>query len=501
MFPTEHPPKAGLGFQHLASLAFDIMQLDRGTAHEVDRVVLICWLMLLRYLDDLQRQEESHQPTARLRLEAPYRWRDWAARPDGLTGEPLLAFLERDEARRPDGSIGPGLFAYLRGLPAGDVDGPVALLGALFGRLQNPVRDGHLLRDILNKVNGLPPAEEDLGDLYEALLERMRAAAQYYTPRPLVRFMAEATGPCPGETVLDPACGTGGFLIAALEHMRQRHPGDAAAIRAERLCGTDIVPGVLLIAWLNLLLHGAPTPRLRLGNSLEMLPGPLFETRRADVLLSDFPLGGRKEAGVHASPPWALPTRDLSLLFLQLAVHLLPPPHPGAERGGRAAVIVPNAPLFAGGTADARVRAWLLETCRLHTIVRLPPGVLAPYTDMPVNVLFFDRAGPTQEIWFYEVSPPPGSSRYSRRRPLRDEDLADCLKWWGQRAPSSRAWRVGVEEIATQDFNLDRRSPHPEKAELAQRPPEQLVARLLENETRMRQLLEEIGEMLGEEGA
>src|SRR5205809_3886109 len=220
--------------QALGSLiksARDIMRKDKGLNGDLDRLPLLTWIMFLKFLDDLEQQRKAEAALAGKRfrpaIEAPYRWRDWATNPQGVTGDELIAFMNQDECMRPDGKRGAGLFAYLRGLTSSNGDYRRAVIATVFHGVDNRMRSGYLLRDVINKIGGIHFTSSGelhtLGALYESMLREMRDAAgdsgEFYTPRPVVRFMVEVTDPRLGETVLDPASGTGGFLVESYNHL------------------------------------------------------------------------------------------------------------------------------------------------------------------------------------------------------------------------------------------------------------------------------------------
>lgn len=223
--------------QMLGSLlksARDTMRKDKGLNGDLDRLPLLTWIMFLKFLDDLeqQREEESKLGGKKFKaaIEAPYRWRDWASNPQGVTGDELLAFINNDEAMRPDETKGPGLFAYLRSLSSSNGDNRRDVIATVFKGVDNRMKSGYLLRDIINKIAGIhfTSTEElhTLGTLYESMLREMRDAAgdsgEFYTPRAVVRFMVEVTDPRLGEVVLDPASGTGGFLVEGFKHLENQ---------------------------------------------------------------------------------------------------------------------------------------------------------------------------------------------------------------------------------------------------------------------------------------
>jgi type I restriction enzyme M protein len=495
--------------QQLGSLvksARDIMRKDRGLNGDIDRLPMLTWIMFLKFLDDLERGREEEAIMAGEAfvpaLVAPYRWRDWAAQPDGITGHELIAFVNNDEATRPDGTRGPGLFAYLRSLRGTAGTDRRDVIATVFRGTLNRMINGYLLRDVINRVDAIhfDSSEElhTLGTLYESLLKEMRDAAgdagEFYTPRAVVRFIVAATDPRLGERVLDPACGTGGFLVETFAHLDAQVTTVEERQRLQRaaILGGEAKPLPYLLTQMNLLLHGLDTPQIAFGNSLGVALNEIGDADRADVILTNPPFGGEEERGIQNNFPEDRRTSETALLFLQLIMRRLRRPgHGGIDgRGGRAGVVVPNGTLFGEGVG-ARIKKQMLEEYNLHTIVRLPNGVFAPYTPIPTNILFFDRSGPTREVWYYEQPLPAGRKGYTKTQPLQFEEFADCLAWWPDRTENERAWRVPASEIAANGYNLDRKNPHA-KEDFAHLPPAQLADDILAKEQRIAAIMAEI---------
>jgi len=497
--------------QQLASVvksARDIMRKDKGLSGDLDRLPMLTWIMFLKFLDDMEQLEESRakmRPGQRYRsaIEAPYRWRDWAAKEDGVTGPELLAFINQEKATRPNGSEGPGLFAYLRKLTNG-MAGRRRVIATVFDGVTNRMNSGYLLRDVINKVNQIHFLAKDelftLGHLYESMLKEMRDAAgdsgEFYTPRPVVRFMVEVTDPRLGETVLDPACGTGGFLVEAFRHLEKqcKTVEDKRRLQQESIFGGEAKPLPYLLCQMNLLLHGLEAPQISSDNSLAVNIMQIGDRDRVDVIMTNPPFGGEEERGILSNFPEDKQTAETALLFLQLIMRKLR----RAPRGGRAAVVVPNGTLF-GDNVSARIKADLLREFNLHTIVRLPNGVFAPYTSIPTNLLFFDRSGPTRDIWYYEQPLPEGRKQYTKTQPLQYEEFAECLKWWPpkKRVENERAWRVPAAQVVENNCNLDIKNPHAPE-DLEHQPPEKLIEEILEKERRIIELMGEIKAILAE---
>lgn len=497
--------------QALGSLlksARDLMRKDKGLNGDLDRLPLLTWIMFLKFLDDLefQRDDEATLGGKKFRpaIESPYRWRDWAANPQGITGEELLAFINQDEAIRPDGTRGPGLFAYLRHLTNANGDDRREVIATVFKGVDNRMKSGYLLRDVINKVSGIHFTSSDelhtLGALYESMLREMRDSAgdsgEFYTPRAMVRFMVTVTDPRLGETVLDPASGTGGFLVEAFNHLaaQVKTVQDRKTLQERSLLGCEPKSLPYLLCQMNLLLHGLNAPQIDPHNALRFKLTEIGEKDRVDVILTNPPFGGEEEKGIQGNFPEDRQTAETALLFLQLIMRKLHRQPTSAGRPARAAVVVPNGTLFGDGVC-ARIKEDLLKNFNLHTIVRLPNGVFAPYTNIPTNLLLFDRSGPTKEVWYYEQPLPGGRKNYTKTAPLQFGDLADCQAWWNKREENECAWKINATDLLASNCNLDRKNPR-SKEDITHLPPEQLAASILQKEQRIADIMRDIHVLL-----
>ncbi len=493
--------------QQLGSLiksARDIMRKDKGLNGDLDRLPMLTWIMFLKFLDDLEqmREQEALMSGKKFRpaIEPSYRWRDWAAKEDGVTGDELIAFINNEEAVRPDGKKGQGLFAYLRSLQSANGGDRRDVIANIFRGVINRMVSGYLLRDVVNKINGIHFTSSDeihtLGHLYESMLREMRDTAgdsgEFYTPRPVVRFMVEAINPRLGEVVLDPACGTGGFLVEAFSHLEKlcKTVEDRKTLQERSIQGGEAKPLPYLLSQMNLLLHGMEFPRITYGNSLAKPLNEIGDKDRVDIILTNPPFGGEEERGILGNFPSDKQTAETALLFLQLIMRKLR----RIPKPGRAAVVVPNGTLFGDGVC-ARIKEELLKNFNLHTIVRLPNGVFAPYTSIPTNLLFFERSGPTKEIWYYEQPLPEGRKNYTKTQPLQLEEFKPCLDWWKKRKENDHAWKVPAAELLANNCNLDRKNPHA-KEDIFHLPPEQIVENILQKEQRVAEIIREVKALL-----
>lgn len=466
--------------QSLGSLlksARDIMRKDKGLNGDLDRLPMLTWIMFLKFLDDLelQRQDEAKLAGKRFRpaVEPPYRWRDWAANPQGVTGDELLGFINSEKCTRPDGTEGAGLFAYLRKLTSANGDDRRDVIAAVFRGVDNRMKSGYLLRDVINKIAGIHFTSSDelhtLGALYESMLREMRDAAgdsgEFYTPRAVVRFMVAVSDQRLGETVLDPASGTGGFLVEAFNHLARqvKTVADRRTLQEKSLFGCEPKPLPYLLCQMNLLLHGLDAPQIDPNNALRFKLTEIGEKERVDVILTNPPFGGEEEKGIQGNFPEDKQTAETALLFLQLIMRKLRrAPRPGFP-AARAAVVVPESVMSDPGVAQ-RIRQDLIEAFCLHTIVRLPKGVFEPYSDIQTNLLFFDVSKRTDGIWFYQHEVPEErrgmrNPCYTRTFPLSYDEFEPLLRWWGERQENSNAWYVPIENIKEQSFTFDFRNP------------------------------------------
>jgi type I restriction enzyme M protein len=505
----------------------DIMRKDKGLNGDSDRLPMLTWMMFLKFLDDKELERENEAVLAKKEyqpiLDFPYRWRDWAAPDDGLTGEELLAFISNDEVPHPIGLMEEvqyrgetrqqvirikGLFAYLRSIP-NRVDVPQrSVIRNVFRDTFNRMTNGYLIRDVVNNISNIHFDNIDeihtLSHLYESLLKEMRDSAgdsgEFYTPRPVVQFIVKVMNPQLGEIVLDPACGTGGFLVEAYNHLSSqvKTTEDRRILQQDSIRGGEAKSLPYLLCQMNLLLHGMEAPNIDYGNSLTTPLREIGDAQRVDIVITNPPFGGEEEIGIKDNFPADKQTSETALLFLQLIMRKLK----RGDKAGRAAVVVPNGALFADGVA-ARVKYELLTEFNLHTIVRLPNGVFAPYTGIPTNILFFERRGKTKEVWYYEISLPEDRKNYTKTKPMRVEEFDACVTWWNSPSETESAWRVLADDIIKYDekgnlvsVNLDISNPNKMQA-LAHHEPEEIVEGIIEKEIRILEILKEIRGMIG----
>lgn len=425
----------------------DIMRKDAGTYGDAQRLEQLGWMLFLKIFDDREKELELVQDNYRSPLPKALRWSEWAANDEGITGDALLGFVNNE------------LMPKLQAL-----SGTSKLSGIIrmtFSDANNYMKNGTLLRQVVNKINGIDfNASDDrhmFGDIYEKLLRDLQAAGnagEFYTPRAVTQFLVDQVNPRLGETVMDPACGTGGFLTCAIEHLRkQAKKAEHEKSIQESISGIEKkhLPHVLCMT--NMMLHGIDVPSaVRHDNTLSRPLRDWGPKDRVDVIVTNPPFGGMEEDGIESNFPSEFRTRETADLFLVLIMHALKP-------GGRAGLVLPDGTLFGEGV-KTRIKEALLRECNLHTIVRLPNGVFAPYTSIRTNLLFFTKGEPTKEIWFYEHPYPPGAKSYNKGKPIRIEEFDAEKAWWKNRVENEQAWRVSIETIKAGNFNLDLKNPH-----------------------------------------
>ena len=434
----------------------DIMRKDAGVDGDAQRIGQLVWLFFLKIFDDQEQELELLNDDYRSPIPEHLRWRNWAADPEGITGDELLDFINND------------LFKTLKDL---DLDtganGRALVVRSAFEDAYNYMKNGTLIRQVVNKIEEIDfnrsADRHQFGDIYEQILKDLQSAGnagEFYTPRAVTQFMVDMVDPKLGEKVLDPACGTGGFLACTIEHVRSKYVQTAEdeQLMQKSVSGVEKKALPHLLCTTNMLLHGIEVPsNVRHDNTLSRPLRDYGPKDRIDVVVTNPPFGGTEEDGIEGNFPAAFRTRETADLFLVLITHLL-------KDGGRAAIVLPDGTLFGEGV-KTRIKEKLLAECNLHTVVRLPNGVFNPYTGIKTNLLFFTKGEPTKEVWYYEHPYPPGYKSYSKTKPMRIEEFAPEKAWWGGmtrtgRQESEQAWKVSIEQIRANGYNLDIKNPN-----------------------------------------
>ncbi|PHS72612.1 MAG: DNA methyltransferase [Cycloclasticus sp.] len=425
-----------------------IMRQDIGTGSDELRILQLGWMLFLKIFSDKDKELELIQDDYTSPIPVELHWDEWAANDEGMTGDELLKFVDQI------------LFPTLGNLDLSTGNKRAVLVHEVFANNYNYMKSGIHLRQVINKLNEIDfnnsKDKHVFGQIYESFLSELQSAGtlgEFYTPRAITELLVELTNPQAHEKLLDPACGTGGYLTAALEHLKAK-----ATTVAEReaiqhnVTGWEYKPLPYLLGNTNLILHDISLPDIRYGDSLER---PLSEYRqkdRVDIILANPPFGGVVSNNNENNFPQTYRTKESADLFLILMIHLL-------KDGGRAAIVLPDGSLTGDGVKQ-RIRQKLLEDCNLHTIIRLPNSVFQPYASVATNLLFFTKGEPTKSVWYYQHKLPEGYKAYSKTKPIQLAEFDGLKKWWANREENERAWQVDIETIKANGYNLDIKNQH-----------------------------------------
>ncbi|HEU5117314.1 MAG TPA: N-6 DNA methylase [Isosphaeraceae bacterium] len=474
----------------------DVLRKEAGCTTELDYTEQTSWLLFLKYLDGLEQDKAT---AAKLEgrsysflLESGFRWEAWAAPrlKDGqidlhkaLTGDDLVDFVDRK------------LFPYLRGFKA-RAAGPNTLeykIGEIFGEIQNKIRSGYNLREIIDHIDGLrfrsQTEKHELSHLYEAKIRNMgnagRNGGEYYTPRPLIRAMIQVIQPRIGERVYDGAVGSAGFLCEAFDYMRGQKglsTADLRTLQERTFYGQEKKSLAYVIAIMNMILHGIEAPNLLHTNTLAENLADLQEKDRMDVILANPPFGGKERKEVQQNFP--IRTGETAFLFLQHFIKKL-------KAGGRAAVVIKNTFLSNTDNASTSLRKLLLESCNLHTVLDCPGGTFLG-AGVKTVVLFFEKGSPTRKVWYYQLDP---GRNLGKTNPLNDEDLAEFVTLQKTFADSSKSWSVEAKDIDPATFDLSVKNPNGGEA-VTHRSPQEILEEIAALDAESAEVLENIAALL-----
>jgi len=436
----------------------DIMRKDAGVDGDAQRIGQLAWMLFLKIYSDLELETELDDSKYKSPTPKKFRWESWADEEslgkDTLTGDALINFINNE------------LFPKLKELDLTPFSGQArergALLISVFDDAYNYMKNGTLLRQVINKINqdidyNSVDTRHLFGDIYEQILKDLQNAGnagEYYTPRAVTQFAIDMVDPQLGEIVLDPACGTGGFLTGAFEHMKKqvKKPTELKTLK-NSIRGVEKKPLPHVLCATNMMVHGIEVPSNILNDNTLARPLRDYGIKdQVDVIVTNPPFGGVEEDGIENNFPAEFRTRETADLFLVLVMELL-------KNGGRAAIVLPDGTLFGEGI-KTRIKKKMLEECNLHTIVRLPKSVFAPYTTIATNVLFLTKGEPTMEIWYYEHQLPEGVKAYNKTKPMRLSEFDEEKKWWTKRKETEKAWKVSAKDIAANNYNLDIKNPN-----------------------------------------
>lgn len=476
----------------------DIMRKDAGVDGDAQRLGQLSWLLFLKIFDAQEEELEFEQDNYRTPIPKKYLWRSWAADSQGITGDELLDFINND------------LIVELKNLAAPINTNPRGyVVKEAFSDAFNYMKNGTLLRQVVNKLNEIDFTNSQerhlFGDLYEQILKDLQSAGnagEFYTPRAVTRFIVQMINPQLGEAILDPACGTGGFLACSVDTLKQQvkdTEGEQQLQKSIHGVEKKQLPHLLCIT--NMMLHGIEVPKqIRHGNTLNKPLSSIDIEEMVDVVVSNPPFGGTEEDGIEKNFPSEFQTRETADLFLQYIIEVL-------KEKGRAAVVLPDGTLFGEGV-KTKIKKLLLDECNLHTLVRLPNSVFAPYTSIKTNILFFEKGTPTKEVWYYEVPLPEGVKAFNKTKPMKLEDFDACAEWWGEgktieektqrknRKENEQAWLVSIDDIIARNYNLDIKNPH--VGEVISHDPEELLAEYAKQQQGIQHLRDQLKTILSD---
>ncbi|WP_411825251.1 N-6 DNA methylase [Luteolibacter sp. AS25] len=476
----------------------DIMRKDVGVDGDAQRISQLVWMFFLKIYDDREEEIELLEDNYESPLPENLRWRNWAADSEAMTGNDLSEFINNE------------LFPTLKEQLI--LEGPngkrAQVIRNVFEDAYNYMKSGTLIRQVINKISEInfndSQDRHTFGNIYEQILKDLQSAGnagEFYTPRAVTEFIINRVDPKLEESVLDPACGTGGFLACTIDHKRSKYvkSGEDAETLIGSIHGVEKKALPHMLCTTNMILHGIDTPtNIRHDNTLSRPYKDYGEKDRVNVIVTNPPFGGTEEDGIENNFPATYRTRETADLFMALIIKLL-------KNHGRAAVVLPDGFLFGEGM-KTRLKQDLLEKCNLHTIVRLPNGVFNPYTGIKTNILFFTKKPEseqpgTKHIWFYEHPYPEGVVSYNKTKPMRFEEFQPEIDWWGseadrfkKRKETEQAWKVSIEDIAARNYNLDITNPH--VGETVTHDPEELLATYAQQQGEIQDLRDQLKSIL-----
>lgn len=429
------------------------MREDRGLSGDGQRIEQLAWMLFLKIVDDKDKELELIQDKYKSPIPKDLQWRNWAADDEGMTGDELLNFIDQS------------LFPRLRNLSSRDKR--AFMVREVFEGNNNYMKSGINLRKVINRLNGIDfnkAGERHLfGEIYETILQELQSAGDYgefYTPRAITNFIVDVVNPKLDDKILDPSCGTGGYLVCAIEHLKKQAKNVTQRQKIqENVSGWEWKPLPYVLATTNLILHDVELPDITYRDALDKPLSEYREKDRVDVIVANPPFGGTVANGNENNFPANYRTKESADLFLVLMMHLL-------RDGGRAGIVLPDGSLTGDGVKQ-RVREKLLKECNLHTIIRLPNSVFQPYATVATNLLFFEKKKQaneskftTKEIWYYEHRLPEGVKAYSKTKPIRVEEFEPIKKWWSKRVESDICWKVNLDTLKKRNFDLDIKNPN-----------------------------------------
>lgn len=475
----------------------DIMRNDAGINGDAQRIEQIAWMLFLKVYDAKEEDWIVGDPKYVSILPEECRWQNWAADDksgNAMTGDKLLDFVNNT------------LFPALKNLDI-TPETPIkkSIVKTTFEDANNYMKDGVLLRQVINVIDELDFSDYDeihaFGEIYESILKELQSAGssgEFYTPRAVTDFMAKMIQPKIGERIADFACGTGGFLTSWLKELSPKIKTTADQEAYDNsIFGIEKKQFPYMLCITNMLLHGIDVPNIYHDNSLLHDVLDYTERDQFDVVLMNPPYGGNEKTDVKNHFPADLASSETADLFMSVIMYRL-------KKNGRAAVILPDGFLFGTDNAKIAIKKKLLSEFNLHTVIRMPHSVFAPYTSITTNILFFDRTEPTKEVWFYRLDMPEGYKNFSKTKPMKSEHFTPAMKWWNNREEITidgfdKAKKFSADDIASRNYNIDLCGyPHEEEEIL---PPKDLIQQYQEKRASLNadidRILAQITDILG----
>jgi type I restriction enzyme M protein len=435
----------------------DIFRKDPGLSGDAQRIEQLGWMIFLKLFDDKDKEKEILNPKYHSPIPAELQWRSWAENDEGITGDELIGFVNNK------------LFPTLKNLTISTDDRLGIIIRQIFDGTNNYMKSGTTFRQAINKLNQIDfnssKEHHVFNVIYEEILQGLAAkkdTGEFYTPRAVTQFIVDMVNPQLGEKITDPACGTAGFLVCAIEHLKKQVQNiDDRHTLQETVTGSELKPLPFMLSVVNLITHDIEVPKIENGDSLSREYNSIRQADRVDIIVANPPFGGVVGDGMETNFPLNYRTKESADLFLILFIQLL-------KEGGRAGIVLPDGSLTGEGVKQ-RVRQKLLEDCNVHTIVRLPQSVFAPYATVNTNLIFFEKATShsgrpggfaTKEIWYYEHTLPEGAKAYSKTKPIRLEEFEPLKTWWNHRSESEMAWKVPMQTIIDRQYDLDIKNPN-----------------------------------------
>jgi len=457
----------------------DIFRKDPGLSGDAQRIEQLGWMIFLKLFDDKDQEKELLDPKYKSPISSTFQWRSWAANDEGITGEELINFINNH------------LFPELKNLKVAADNKLGVIIRNIFDGTNNYMKSGTTFRQAINKLNEIDfnssKEHHVFNAIYEDVLQGLatkKDTGEFYTPRAVTQFIIDMVDPKLGEKIADPACGTAGFLVCAIEHVRKQVNNiDDRRVLQETITGTELKPLPFMLSVVNLITHDIEVPQIVNTDALSRELTSIRQADRVDIIVANPPFGGVVGDGMETNFPLNYRTKESADLFLILFIQML-------KNGGRAGIVLPDGSLTGEGV-KARVRQKLLEDCNVHTIVRLPQSVFAPYATVNTNLIFFEKGKKTKDIWYYEHTLPEGQKAYSKTKPIRIEEFESLKTWWKNRKESEVSWKVSIDTIIERNYDLDIKNPNKVVEEVVY-DRKKIVKSLEDSFSKSLQLLEEL---------